>query len=137
MAAPPARRGVRRVQALTPIAVTAGEPAGIGPDLCLALAQLAQNGELGSSTAQSLTIIGNHALLAERALLLGLDLELRAYSRGDADGVRVLDIPLAAPCVAGRLDPANARARSFYERLGFHELPSSRADAPLLGIATR
>ena len=109
MAAPPARRGVRRVQALTPIAVTAGEPAGIGPDLCLALAQLAQNGELGSSTAQSLTIIGNHALLAERALLLGLDLELRAYSRGDADGVRVLDIPLAAPCVAGRLDPANAR----------------------------
>ena len=45
VAAAPARRGVRRVQALSaarkPIAVTAGEPAGIGPDLCLALASLA------------------------------------------------------------------------------------------------
>lgn len=35
------------------------------------------------------------------------------------------------------LDPANTAARAFYERLGFHELPSSRPDAPLLGIATR
>lgn len=41
------------------------------------------------------------------------------------------------PAVHLGLDPANVRARAFYERLGFHELPSSRADAPLLGIATR
>jgi 4-hydroxythreonine-4-phosphate dehydrogenase len=35
--------------------------------------------------------------------LLGLDLDLDA-----TPGVRVLDIPLAAPCIAGRLDTANA-----------------------------
>ena len=34
------------------------------------------------------------------------------------------------------MDAANTGARAFYERLGFHELPSSTADAPLLGIAT-
>ena len=62
MAAPPARRGVRRVPPLTStrirIAVTAGEPAGIGPDLCLALAQ--------EDLSTELVIIGNRALLAER-----------------------------------------------------------------------
>jgi ribosomal protein S18 acetylase RimI-like enzyme len=32
------------------------------------------------------------------------------------------------------LDPANVNARAFYDRLGFHELPSSKPDAPALGI---
>jgi 4-hydroxythreonine-4-phosphate dehydrogenase len=100
VAAAPARRGVRRVQALIPtIAVTAGEPAGIGPDLCLALARL----ELPCR----LVILGSHSLLTERAGLLGLDLSLAPYD-SPAD-VRVLDIPLAKPCVPGQLDPANAR----------------------------
>ena len=97
MAAPAARRGVRRVQALKPaarksskIAVTAGEPAGIGPDLCLALAQAKLPAEL--------VFLGSRALLEERAALLGTDLP-----------AEVVDIPLGAPCVPGRLDPANAR----------------------------
>jgi 4-hydroxythreonine-4-phosphate dehydrogenase len=108
VAAPAARRGVRRVQALKPdlqrIAVTAGEPAGIGPDLCLALAQQALPAEL--------VIIGNRALLAERAQLLGLELPLASYEPHDAPrpgALRVLDVPLGAPCTAGRLDTANAR----------------------------
>jgi 4-hydroxythreonine-4-phosphate dehydrogenase len=57
-------------------------------------------------------VVGSHSLLAERASLLGSDVELRAYAPGSpaAPGtLEVLDIPLAAPCVAGRLDPANAR----------------------------
>ena len=33
-------------------------------------------------------------------------------------------------------DRTNVAARAFYDRMGFHELPSSRPDAPLLGIAT-
>jgi 4-hydroxythreonine-4-phosphate dehydrogenase len=85
------------------IAVTAGEPAGIGPDLCLALARL----ELPCS----LVILGSRQLLEERAQLLGLDLSLAPY-RGPDDapesGASLLDVPLAAPCTAGRLDPANA-----------------------------
>ncbi len=34
------------------------------------------------------------------------------------------------------LSPTNTSARAFYDRLGFHELPSSTAAEPLLGIAT-
>ena len=108
MAAPAARRGVRRVQALKQdlkrIAVTAGEPAGIGPDLCLALAH--------QDLPAELIVIGNRALLAERAQLLGLDLPLAPYEPHDPPrpgALRVLDVPLGAPCTAGRLDTANAR----------------------------
>jgi 4-hydroxythreonine-4-phosphate dehydrogenase len=120
VAAATARRGVRRVQTLSglpgtpprPIAVTAGEPAGIGPDLCLALA--------GLPLSSPLVIVGSRSLLAERARMLGLDLQLRAYDPQPAQspaqspnespaGLQVLDIPLAAPCLAGKLDPANAR----------------------------
>jgi ribosomal protein S18 acetylase RimI-like enzyme len=32
------------------------------------------------------------------------------------------------------MDPANVSARAFYDRVGFRELPSSKPDAPLLGI---
>jgi 4-hydroxythreonine-4-phosphate dehydrogenase len=57
-------------------------------------------------------ILGSRTLLEERARLLGLDIELPAYGGGAAGsatpGVALLDIPLASPCIAGRLDPANA-----------------------------
>ncbi len=109
MAATSARRGVRREQALKRIAVTAGEPAGIGPDLCLALAH--------EKLPCDLVIIGSRALLTERARMLGLRVELRSYlpagyaapGPGTAAALEVLDVPLGGPCVAGRLDPANAR----------------------------
>ncbi len=104
MAAPPARRGLRRVQTLK-IAVTAGEPAGIGPDLCLDLAQ--------AGLAANLVIIGNHALLTERARLLGIKVQLERYEPGNAQPgpghLQVIDVPLGERCTAGRLDPANAR----------------------------
>jgi ribosomal protein S18 acetylase RimI-like enzyme len=34
------------------------------------------------------------------------------------------------------MDPANRSARAFYDRLGFHELPSSTPTDPVLGIAS-
>lgn len=34
------------------------------------------------------------------------------------------------------MDPANRGARAFYDRLGFHELPSSTPTEPVLGITT-
>jgi 4-hydroxythreonine-4-phosphate dehydrogenase len=51
-------------------------------------------------------------MLAERARMMGHDLPLAAYEPDDAPragALRVLDVPLGAPCVAGRLDTANAR----------------------------
>jgi len=69
------------------IALTTGEPAGIGPELCARLAR--------ESLAARVVLIGDETLLAERGLRLG--------------AVAVEHVPLAAPASPGRLDPANAR----------------------------
>ncbi|HUQ12285.1 MAG TPA: 4-hydroxythreonine-4-phosphate dehydrogenase PdxA [Steroidobacteraceae bacterium] len=92
------------------IAVTAGEPAGIGPDLCLALAGLSLAGRSSAEEfTHPLTILGSRELLTARARMLGLELDLPDYRPGQTTGASILDIPLTAPCVAGRLDPVNAR----------------------------
>lgn len=85
-----------------PLAITSGEPAGIGPELCLDLAR-----DCGARTV----ILGDRELLAERAQALGRQVTLVDY-RADTvpplGALEVLHIPLAAPAQAGRLDPANA-----------------------------
>ncbi|MDN0083038.1 4-hydroxythreonine-4-phosphate dehydrogenase PdxA [Crenobacter sp. SG2305] len=86
------------------IAITAGEPAGIGPDLVLDLA--------GRTHRCRPVVIADRTLLAERAALLGRTVALVDY-RPDVTpqpGVlEVLHVPLAAPCQPGRLDAANGR----------------------------
>ncbi len=85
------------------IAVTSGEPAGIGPDLCLRLSEY--TGEARP------VILGDRALLRERAAAIGLKVALRDFrpeipvDRGCLD---VLHIPISKPAAAGSLDPANA-----------------------------
>ncbi len=88
-------------------ALTPGEPAGIGPDLCLLLAREAQ--------PAALVAVASRELLAGRAAQLGLDITLhevgpdRWPSRpAPAGSLYVWDTPLAAPVVAGQLDKANA-----------------------------
>ncbi|SEJ69166.1 4-hydroxythreonine-4-phosphate dehydrogenase [Pseudomonas linyingensis] len=88
-------------------ALTPGEPAGIGPDLCLLLARAAQ--------PHALVAIASRQLLAERATQLGLDIALLAVGPGawpdapaPAGSLYVWDTPLAAAVVAGQLDPRNA-----------------------------
>ncbi|HUO44106.1 MAG TPA: 4-hydroxythreonine-4-phosphate dehydrogenase PdxA [Burkholderiales bacterium] len=89
------------------IAVTTGEPAGIGPDLCVLLAQRA--------VAARLIVVGDPELLAQRARLLGLPWRGVALSAvmpeipRAAGAIAVLPVPVAAPVVPGKLDPANAR----------------------------
>lgn len=73
------------------IVITSGEPAGIGPELCLRLAQRAWS--------LPLVVLGDRSLLAERAQVLGLD----------ADSIEIRHVPLKKSALAGRLDPANAR----------------------------
>jgi 4-hydroxythreonine-4-phosphate dehydrogenase len=88
--------------ALPVIAVTSGEPAGIGPELCLRLAE--------KSFGAHPVVLGDRTLLAGRAAGLGLAVRIRDYQAGQApiSGVLdVLNIPLATPSSAGRLDPAN------------------------------
>ncbi len=88
-------------------ALTPGEPAGIGPDLCLLLAQHAQ--------PHPLIAIASRDLLVERATQLALNVRLLAVTPdawpdapAPAGSLYVWDTPLRAAVVAGQLDPANA-----------------------------
>ena len=86
------------------LCITSGEPAGIGPDLCLMLA--------AQQFAARLVVIADRDLLAQRALQLNLPLQLAEYgtSAAFAPGfITVLHVPLQAPARAGKLDPANAQ----------------------------
>lgn len=88
-------------------ALTPGEPAGIGPDLCLLLAREAQ--------PHALIAIASHDLLTERAEVLGLTIELINVGpenwptqAAPAGSLYVWDTPLAAPASPGKLNPENA-----------------------------
>lgn len=86
------------------IAVTSGEPAGIGPELCLRLADF-------PGDAQPV-ILGDQDLLAARAQVLGLPVRLTPFSPDfpvDRGSLPVIHLPLAAPAEAGKLDARNGR----------------------------
>jgi len=87
------------------IVVTAGEPAGIGPDLVLALST--------QSWDHQIVVCADKTMLAERAKLLGIDVELHDYQIGaqasaqQAGSLIVDHIDLHTPTVAGELNEAN------------------------------
>jgi len=88
------------------LALTPGEPAGIGPDLCVQLAQ-------AELTAQ-VVAIADPELLRERARHLDLPLRLLPYDPAaprqaqGAGTLQVLAQPLVQAAAPGRLDPRNA-----------------------------
>lgn len=85
------------------IGVTMGEPAGIGPDICLALA--------GKRLPARVVVIGDENVLAERAKRLGLPVRLRRFDPTNLrrGGLEVIHVPALAPVDAGTLDPRNSR----------------------------
>ena len=89
------------------LAITSGEPAGIGPDICLDLAQ--------AELPCRCVVLGDKDLLRRRAALLGKQITLRDFNphRPSENPIRqgeleVWHIPLPDVCEAGRLNPANA-----------------------------
>jgi 4-hydroxythreonine-4-phosphate dehydrogenase len=101
------------------IAYTCGEPAGIGPDLAIALA--------AQTLPCRLRVLGNLDVLSARASQLGKTVQFVELGQTDATPAHtpgrlaVQSFPLAAPVTAGRLDARN----------GAHVL--SLLDAALLG----
>ena len=108
---------------VAPLAITAGEPAGIGPELCVQLA------------ASGIVVIADKNLLQQRAQQLGIDLEIHEWDSGKwgvgsgewdkastadvripADHLplatrnylSVIHVPLAVPSVAGELNADNS-----------------------------
>jgi len=84
------------------VAVTAGEPAGIGPDLCVMLA--------GRRLPARLVVIADEQLLRARAQALGLPFTAipRFGDPATAGDFSVLHVPLAHPAQPGRPDPGNS-----------------------------
>lgn len=87
------------------IAITPGEPAGIGPDLTINIAQ--------QSWPIQIVVVASKALLEERAKQLNLPLELIEYCAADEsipqakNTLTILDVPLSQPSIAGTLDTNN------------------------------
>ncbi|HZX89945.1 MAG TPA: 4-hydroxythreonine-4-phosphate dehydrogenase PdxA [Rudaea sp.] len=92
--------------ALPRIALTPGEPAGVGPELVAALA--------ATDLQADLVAIADAGLLRRAAQQRGVEMQLEAFDGSPRDrrapGVlRCVDIALAVPVVAGKLDAGNAR----------------------------
>jgi len=85
------------------IALTAGEPAGIGPDLCVALSQQA--------LPCRLSVLGDIHALRARAAQLGIAVDFitgDAVPAHQAGALHVRHIPVAVPVTAGTLDTDNS-----------------------------
>lgn len=87
------------------LAITAGEPAGIGPDLILQIAQLPFPAEL--------VVIADPALLLQRAKQLNLFINLLEFNEAiyqphQPRQLSIIRVPLATPATAGKLNKANA-----------------------------
>ncbi len=86
--------------------LTAGEPAGIGPNLCVQIAQL--------DLPCKLIVIADRKLLQDRARILRFPLKLLDYApsigiKHKSGSLQVLHVPLNVPSIPGKLDSANAR----------------------------
>jgi len=94
---------------LPTIALTAGEPAGIGPDLCIALAH-------DPAPGARLVVVADPSMLRQRAIALGQPIDIIEWKAGVTDHapragtLLVAPVPLATAAVPGRLDPRNAAA---------------------------
>ncbi|MGS0628145.1 MULTISPECIES: 4-hydroxythreonine-4-phosphate dehydrogenase PdxA [Photorhabdus] len=90
-----------------PIVITPGEPAGVGPDLIVALAQ--------QSWPIQLVACADPNLLLDRARQLNFPLQLQEYSPDKAQEpqaagtLTILPVPLHVPAVAGELNRKNGR----------------------------
>ncbi len=88
------------------IVITAGEPAGIGPDLCIQIAR--------QPSAIERVVAADRGLLESRAQQLGLPVELTRYQPGQpprpqlAGQLKILPVSLPVSATAGELNPANA-----------------------------
>ncbi len=85
------------------IAITSGEPAGIGPELCLRLVE--------RPFAAQLVVLADRELMAARAEMTGFSGRLREWDAALSPLPGVIDIihsPTAAASSPGRLDPSNA-----------------------------
>ena len=95
-----------KTPSIAPLAITAGEPAGIGPDIILKIIQQTHH--------IPMVVIADKQLLEERAQQLKYNIQCHYWKPGDnasplpANELYVYHTPLNAPCNPGTVDPRNA-----------------------------
>ena len=93
------------------IVITSGEPAGIGPDICLSLAKL----KAADTQNTELYIIADPELITARAKQLGKDIQCNIHQLTDdlssfyqANKINIIPLTLNSECQAGTLNPNNS-----------------------------
>ncbi len=91
------------------LVVTAGEPAGIGPELCLAIA--------AAQDRPDFIVVSDLKLMRERAQQVGIDIKISGLAldqlndwQASAGTLAVIDVPFPVKVECGKPDPANAAA---------------------------
>jgi 4-hydroxythreonine-4-phosphate dehydrogenase len=114
------------------IAITPGEPAGIGPDLCIAIAQ-------NPPSDVELVIVADPKLLANRAAQLGHPLRLKTFEAATepletkAGELTVLPVQLRSKAAPGVLDKANAEYVLETLRVAAQTVSDGNCDAMVTG----
>ncbi|MBK0064410.1 MULTISPECIES: 4-hydroxythreonine-4-phosphate dehydrogenase PdxA [unclassified Acinetobacter] len=87
-----------------PLYITSGEPAGIGPDICLTLAARVDE--------RPVVVLVDKDLLLQRARQLGIDVELIEYKgqpvSSEKGQLYIEHVPLHVEVIAGELNPKNS-----------------------------
>lgn len=113
------------------LAITPGEPAGIGPDICIRIAQQQYSAEL--------IAIADGKLLVDRAKKLGIALNVEDFDpaaprQAHRPGtLKLVHCPLRKPCVAGELNRHNAAYVLETLRLAADGCLSGRFDGLVTG----
>ncbi|SEK75910.1 4-hydroxythreonine-4-phosphate dehydrogenase [Colwellia chukchiensis] len=113
------------------IAITPGEPAGIGPDLLIKIAQ--------QDWPTQIVAVASPELLSERAALLNLPLNIKLYNANDAFAPHqagtliVLPVALGDDCQAGVLNPNNGHYVVETLRIASEKNISGEFDAVVTG----
>jgi len=113
------------------IAITPGEPAGIGPDLAIAIAQ--------QSWPVEMVVVASKTLMSERAKNLGLPLTLIDYDPNispqpqQAGTLTILSVDMAEPCIPGELNAQNGTYVIETLRIASEKNISGEFDAVVTG----
>ena len=116
--------------ALTPLALTMGDPAGIGPEIALKawVARSAQN-------IAPFVVYGDPHMLEQRARALGVDVPVSSVGSFDdiatvfETALPVVPVKIAAPVIAGKPDGANSAAIIMAIEQAVTDIASGKARA--------
>ncbi|HZV85280.1 MAG TPA: 4-hydroxythreonine-4-phosphate dehydrogenase PdxA [Brevundimonas sp.] len=92
------------MSAPTPLALSMGEPAGVGPEI------IAKAWAALRASGPAFVVVGDAALLARQGQAVRAVTSAREAASVFGEAIPVLDLPLPAAVVAGQAEPANARS---------------------------